>query len=73
MSTAVLLGLVLGALAVSDVRQFAARREWTALAVSVALWLAGIGLAVVNTMGVELPSLTSVLVHLVRPLGAWIP
>lgn len=73
MSAAVLLGLVLAALAVSDILAFAGRREWKAAALSTGLWAAGIFLAVLGAAGVELPSLSRWLIRLTRPIATWIP
>lgn len=68
-----LLALVLVTVAVFDTWGLAARRQWPALTVSAGLWLVGIALAVSHAAGLPLPSLSRLLVDLLRPVSAWVP
>ena len=71
--TAALLAVALTLLAAWDVYGLVIARQGYAARVVGAFWAVAILLVVVAAGGVELPSLASVLVALVRPVSRWIP
>lgn len=70
---AVVLAAALVAMAAWDLRGPVSRRRWKEVAVYAGLWLAGAAAAVAAAAGVELPSLSRLLVRLLRPVARWMP
>lgn len=71
--TAALLGVALALLAAWDICRLVLARQRRAAVVVGAAWAVAIALAVATAGGVEMLSLASVLVPLVRPLSKWVP
>ena len=71
--TAALLGVALTLLAAWDIYGLVVARQGRAAVVVGVAWGTAIAIAVVTAGGMELPTLASVLVPLVRPLSRWVP